>query len=329
MSLVFVAFALLACGEPEKPKETKKVEEKPACDVTIDKMGGTQWVLWRSLLVGVPDKPEPIYRMKFEGDASALKAKYSAGSSGDVYEYSCRIDGNIATCIETDPHLEGFCKAYAAAHDGVCDPAALAQIIGASATDLEPIAKAVNAELKKLKPAQAKVQRQADNRQSNKLRGKFKVAIDPKCQLTLEDKYLTMMDGKLQEFQNVLVPGSKFRKATEDFIFETCRDVESAWAPDDKDAQKSVQPPGTIKFSSTLKKGDKKAGCTYTADVYRDYVKLSSDLATTDDKKWGPRWDTMVPLAEEGKHVVFFDRYRTCGGAKEKLALSCALVRID
>ena len=36
-----------------------------------------------------------------------------------------------------------------------------------------------------------------------------------------------------------------------------------------------------------------------------------------------------VPLAESGKHAIYFDRYKTCGDKKEKIGLTCAVVRID
>jgi hypothetical protein len=329
----FVLALLVACSsEPEAPKQEAKPAE-PTCDLKIDALDGTSWVYMKPQPTG-PDQPSPITRMKLSGTGAQFTAKYTAGSLGDVYDYSCTVDNGIATCLETNTHAEAWCKAWAAVHDGTCDAAAVAGITGVPQAELDAAATKVNAELAKLKPAEKENQRKVDNAISNKIRGLFKFAVDgASCKLSVQDKYQTMVDGKLMEYDNPLPPGSKFERTKEDYIFETCSDAENAWAPSASDdgTHEPVKAAGAIKFSAVLAKEQKGAkDCAYTADVYKDWIKVQSDVASADDAKYGPRWDTTIPFTDVGRHAVYFDRYKTCaGGSKERIGLACAVVRVE
>ena len=91
-----------------------------------------------------------------------------------------------------------------------------------------------------------------------------------------------------------------------------------------------MQAAGTIKLAAILQKDQKgAASCTYSADIYRDWIKTQSDVPAGDDKKYGPRWDTQIALTEVGKHVVGFDRYKTCDGKKDRIGLTCVVVRTE
>jgi hypothetical protein len=328
---VFALTPLLAllssCAPEEAPPPPAEEKPENTCGADINTLAGSAWV-WLDPNAG--DKPSPIARLKFEDAGGALKAKYSAKSLGDVYEYNCSVKGGLATCIETDTHAEAFCKAWAASHDGVCDPAAVAQATGIPQADFDAVAKKVNDELKKLKGEEKENQKKADNSPNNKIRGKFVVAINTgTCQLTLQDKYQTMVDGRVNEYENVLGT-AKFAKAKEEYIWESCKDTDSAWAPGPDDQHAAVQPAGTIKFSAILQKDQKGAAdCSYTADVYKDWVKYQPDLVAGTDAKFGPRWDAQIPLADAGRHAVFFDRWKTCGDKKDRIGLACAVVRIE
>ncbi len=320
---------LLAVGcapeQAEAPKEDVPVD---TCGVTAATLPGSSWIHQKPTATG--DQPNPMARVKFEDAAGTLKAKYTAGSLGDVYDYTCTVKGGLATCSEDDLHAEAWCKAWAATHDGVCDPVALAAATGFPQAELDKVATKVNDELKKLKPADKEAQKKADNNPNNKIRGKFMVAVDAgNCQLTLQDKYQTMVDGRVNEYENVLGT-AKFNKAKEEYVYESCKDVDSAWAPGPDDTHLAVQPAGTIKFSAILQKDQLKGAesCTWTADVYKDWVKTQTDIAATADAKFGPRWNADLPLSEEGKHAIYFDRWKTCDGKRERVGLTCAVVRI-
>ncbi len=320
---------LFACDMPQPPQQAAK-PEKPACDADINKLAGTTWVYSKPQPTG-PNKPDPSARLRFRDEGGKLLADYTAGSQGSVYNYTCTVAANgIATCLETKPNTEGFCKAYASVHDGVCDPAAIAPIAGVSIEEATKAAEAVNKELKALKPKEKEQQRKVDNSPNNKIRGKFLVAVDKaSCQLTLQDKYQTMVDGKLNELENAIGAG-KFQKAETEYVWESCEDPDSAWAPDASDNHSAVQAPGTIKFSAMLQKKEKGGpGCTYTADTWVDWVKGPGGIAATDDPKWGPRFDVSIPISEKGRHVVYFDRSKTCDGKTERIGLTCAMVRVE
>lgn len=327
-------FALLLACAPPPPIEAPKAA-KSSCELDGAALAGTAWMFNKPNDSG-GYTPEPAARMRFRDgvgpDAGKTMADYTAGSQGSVYAYSCEFNASkkIGTCLETNNHADAFCKAYAASHDGVCDPAAVSTATGIPLDELTKVAETVNSELKKLKPAEKEVQRKADNSPNNKIRAKFNYAVDKaSCGLTIQDKYQTMVDGKLNEYENVIGAG-KFIKADQDYIFESCEDPDSAWAPGPDDEHLAVQPAGTIKFSAIFQKKEQGgAGCTYTADLYKDWVKTQSDLASVADPKWGPRFDATVPFTTKGKHVVYFDRFKTCGDKKERVGLTCAMVRVD
>lgn len=318
----------LACDVPQP--EPEKKDEKPACELDLSKLAGTAWVYNKPQPTG-PNLPDPTARMRFRDEGGALKADYTAGSSSDVFAYDCSVSGKILTCLETEPHLDAFCHAWAAVHDGVCDPAAVAAATGAPLDAATKVAETVNAELKKLKGDEIAQQRKVDNSPNNKLRSKFLLAIDPAtCGITVQDKYQTMVDGKLNEFENVL-GSAKFIKAEADYTWESCKDADSAWAPGPDDQHNPVQSPGMIKFSAMLQKDQQKdvKGCVLSADIYKDWVKGQAELQATEDAKWGPRWDTTISFTEPGKHVVYFDRWKTCDGKREHIGTTCAMVRVE
>lgn len=320
---------LAACSLPEPPKP--EAPPAPTCSVKVDALAGTAWIHMKPQPVG-PDQPNPMARLRFRDDGGKLVADYTANSAGSVYAYDCSVAGQIATCLERDTHATGFCKAYAATHDGVCDPAGAAAATGIPQAEFDKVAKQVNTELKKLKKTEAEQQRKSDNNPNNKLRGKFRAALDPAtCSLTLQDKYQTLVDGKLNEFENVL-GNAKMVKAEKEYLFESCEDADSAWAPGPDDSHLAVQAEGTIKFSAMLQAADRKkaAGCALTADVYQDWLgdKVQSAVPATEDPKWGPRWDVNLPVSGVGKHVVYFDRWKTCGEKRERIGFTCALIRI-
>ena len=319
---------LIACEMPEPP--APPAPAKPTCDLSFETLADTVWLYPKPQPSG-PPKPDPTARLRFRSEAGALKADYTAGSVSDVFKYDCTVNGAIATCLETEPHTDAFCKAYAASHDGVCDPAAVSAAIGVPLDVATKAAESVNAELKKLKGDDIAMQRKADNSPNNKLRSVIQVAVNKTtCGVTIVDKYQTMVDGRLSQFENQIGTAKFVKSDGSEYIWESCHDADSAWAPGPDDKVLAVQPAGTLKFSSILQKDQKgAASCTYDADIYADWVKKSGGLTTTEDKTYGPRWDTTIAFAEAGKHVVYFDRYKTCDGKRERVGISCAMVRVE
>ena len=318
---------LLACTPPEPPKENKT--DKPACDVALDKLAGSQWMHMKPQPTGA-DKPNPMARIKFSDDAGKLVAEYTAGSLNNVYKYACTNDGKLLDCVETADYTKGFCRASAAfTPDNKCDQALVAKVTGKTPEEVAKVATEVDAALAKLKPAERDQWKKDDNNPNNKIRGHFKVAVNPTtCGLTIQDKYQTLYNGQLAEFENVLGT-AKFVKADADYTYIPCTDSSSSWAPDDKDQHSQDQKPGTIKFSAVLQPEQRGGACTFTADIYKDWVKSQSDVPSEKDPKDGPRWNTSIPFTEAGRHVVYFDRSKTCGDKKESLGVTCVMVVVS
>ncbi len=325
LSLPLLALTLTGCaGEPPKPKESKPA--KASCELAYDKLADTVW-LRNDPATG---KPDAKTRLKFGSEGGVVKAWYTTGSIGNVYSYTCTEKGGMLDCLETDPHFEGFCKAWASVNNGVCDPAVLAPQLGTTVDALKPTADAVNKELAALKPAAKEQQRKVDNSPGNRIRSHFIAAIDrATCGITLQDKFITMFNGKVQEYENENGT-SNFIRGDKEYIWESC--AESAVSVVD-DAGKPVAgpnyPAGTLKFQGYLPEGQKAAAsCTYTADVWADWTKASSDLPGTVS---GPAvtFATALPFSEKGFHALYFDRYKTCDGKKERIGLTCGAFRIQ
>ena len=315
------------CDSPAPvPKEEPKKED--SCPLAVDTLAGTSW-LWLRPQPSGPDKPQPQTRMRFRDDGGKIKADYTASSLSEVYTYSCEIKGKIATCIEDDVHAKEWSRAWAATHEGKVDPAGLSAVTGIPAAEFERVQKDIEKEVSYLKGEERTQTFVSYNGPNNKIRGKFMVAVDKaKCMLTVQDKYIAMQDSRVVEYENP-VGTAKFQETKEGWLFEACKDVEAATTVVADGATAHTYPAGTYEFTSTLHKDEKpSAQCTYSANVWKDWLPLTPNLAPEDPK--AVKWSLKVPLSEKGPHVVSFERFKTCGGgAQEKAGISCAKIHIE
>lgn len=326
--LPLVALLLPACApqEPPKPKETAKSASN--CDVTTDTLVGTTWVHLKPQPNG-PDKPNPVTRIRFRDNGGKITADYTASSLSMVYQYDCEKSGNLLSCFEHDPHYKEWCRAWAASHDGVCDPVQLAAKIGAKPEDLADAVKTVNEEFKAAKGDERAQMMKDYNSPNNKIRGKIRAALNTgTCQITVEDKFQAMFNGQIQEYENA-VSNSKFTRTKDAYTFEKCEDLEAAHAVVPEGATARSYPAGSYTFESGLPADQKAAGgCTYAADIWYDWLLMRPGLeGKVDGAK--VKWELTVPLAGTGPHVVYFDRSKTCGDKKEPIGLSCAKLHIE
>lgn len=320
---------LCACPSPGDTKKTEEAAPPPSdCDVSMDNLDGTAWVHDKPQASG-PDKPSPVTRIRFRKDGDKLLADYSASSLSAMYTYECTAQGSLLTCKEADPHYKEWCRAWAAVNDGVCDPAALAPVIHEKAEDIAEAAKIVNEEFKKAKGDELAQMKKDYNSPNNKVRGKLRVALNKgSCKLTIEDKFQAMFEGRVQEFENA-VSNQKFSKATEPYTFEGCEDLEVARAITPEGATARAYPAGTYEFESFLPNGTKAEGsCTYTADIWKDWLPSQKGI-TGEPDKGNVRWSVKVPIDGAGPHVVYFDRFKTCGDKQERIGFSCAKIHIE
>lgn len=322
---------LVGCETPApevKPEAAKPAAD--ACPLALDKLDGTAWLWLRPQPQG-PDKPQPQTRMKFRMAEGKLKVDYTASSLSEVYPYSCEMNakGTIATCVEDDVHAKEWSRAWGATHDGKIDTAALSAATGLPAAEFDKVQKDIEKELAQLKGAERTETFKSYNSPNNKIRGKILVAVDKsKCMLTVQDKYIAMVDSRPNEFENP-VGTAKFQESKEDWLFQACKDVEAANTVVADGATAHTYPAGTYEFTSTLALDEKPdANCTYTANIWKDWLALTPNLAPDDPKK--VKWSIKVPLDQKGPHVISFERFKTCGGAApEKAGISCAKIHIE
>lgn len=320
-------FALVSCagGEPEKKPDDKKPAAASSCDVTMDSIAGTSWLY---LNPDKGDKEDAQTRLRFRKDGDTILADYSASSISAMYVYSCTRSGGLLSCDEKDPHYKEWCRAWAAAHDGVCDPAQLAPVIGAKPEDLAEAAKTVNEEFKAAKGDELAQMKHDYNNPNNKVRGRIRVALNAgTCQLTIEDKFQSMFNGQISLLEN-RVGTAKFAETKDEYLFEDCTDVDAARPNVQGNFMAEKFPSGSYEFEAHLG-ADQKAdpACTYTADVWKDWRPLQQGLAGTVDKGV-VTWKLTTPVAGEGAHAVHFKRYADCGGQKKELGVTCTKLHI-
>lgn len=328
MRALFLLPFLFACGGAEPAKPEKKAEPASTCGVTIDKMAGTSWLHLKPNATG--EKPSPVTRVRFKDEGGKLAADYTASSLSAMYAYDCSLNGKLLDCWERDHHAKEWCRAHAANNNNVCDSAFLAGLpnVGATVEEIEKVKPEVEKELKAMKGDELKQTQLAYNSPNNKIRGHFQVAINPKtCNITLADKYITLVNGKVNEFENQ-IGAATFVETKEPYLWESCEDLEVARAVVPEGATAHTYPPGTYEFESMLPAGTKAdPACTYTADVWKNWLPLTQGVEGAAKDK-DIRWSVQVPLTETGAAVVHFDRWKTCNGAKERIGLSCAKLHI-
>ncbi len=328
-SLLPLAASLLAgCSGDAPPPPKKEAPKADACPLSLDGLDGTTW-LWLRPQPSGPDQPQPQTRMRFRKDGDGLKADYTASSLSEVYTYSCAMNGKILTCLEDDVHAKEWSRAWGATHDGKIDTAALSAATGIPATEFDKVQKDIEKELAALKGAERVATFKTYNSPNNKIRGKFMVAVDKqKCMLTVQDKYIAMVDSKPAEYENP-VGTAKFQESKEGYLFTACKDVEDAITVVPDGATAHSYPAGTYEFTSMLQGAKKpEAGCTYSANIWKDWLPMTPNLPPDDPKK--AHWDVKVPLDQKGIHVISFERSKTCGtAAPVSEGMSCAQIHID
>ncbi len=328
MSRLVLLVLLAGCAGGEAPVE-KKVEAGPTCGVSVAKLGGTSWIYLKPTPEG--DKLTPLTRVRFRDEGGALKADYSASSLSAMYPYECTVTGKIADCWEADHHAKEWCRAWAATHGGTCDPAALSALpnVAATAEELEKVRPEVEKEFKGMKGEELRQTNLAYNSPNNKIRGHFQVAVNAAtCNITLVDRYITLVDGKVNEFENQ-IGAATFVETKEPYLWEKCDDLEAARAVVPEGATARAYPAGTYTFESTLPVGAKAdPACTYEADIWKNWLPMTQGVAATAKDKT-MAWSIQVPLTEKGPTVIDFDRYKVCNGNKERIGLSCAKLHIE
>jgi hypothetical protein len=327
--------ALLACDQG--PTE-------PTCDLTVDNVAGKTFVMAEAQPKG-PPVLNPLARLHFEDEGGKTVAKYTAMSLGDIYSYQCEKvekegkDPELK-CMEP-PRLQDWCEALYA-RDIKCTRKRLRKL-GAEATDeeLEKVIEDTKAAMDKVKDDEMAFKRWKAIRASlgNKLQGQLFAKVDSRCRLKIDDMYWTLKpDGTKVEDTNP-VGTNPFQKSDEDYLFLHCDNQAELY---DADAQGFPKLPITEPPQNALDKpiwyyhigeaGSKaEDGCQYSYDTFASWKPLAQNQAPTAGEDGRLVWSANHTFTEAnavkafGKTVGIFHmaRYKTCGGKKETIDVSC------
>ncbi|RME20873.1 MAG: hypothetical protein D6798_19465 [Deltaproteobacteria bacterium] len=219
-----VVLVLATACEEKKSGITVGSGAVEGCDLAIDKLADTTWVMLRPL----PDKSEikdPRTRMRILKEDGQFKVKYNVGSLADVYTYGCEIQGEELICAE-EAKLRDICQALLVG--GAECTAETLQKYEKSAT-AEEVAKAIEeatANVEKYRNTDKWKQFELNNNNlGNKLQGRLYIKVDTrKCRLRVTDNYMTIYNGKEVEDSNPVGTNPFVKWDGGELLFEHCTD---------------------------------------------------------------------------------------------------------
>lgn len=319
-------------------------EAPPACDLTLDNLDGKSFV-YLEALPGGATKENPIARVKFQKQDGKLAALYTVASLSDVYTMPCteraKGEGKELFCAE-EPRARDWCQALLVG-GAECSKKVLKDF-GATQDD-----EALNAAIKEAKETVAKYKGGEEwkkfelnnNNLGNKLQGRLYVSVDDKrCQLSVGDFYWTIFNGKPVEDSNP-VGQNPFVKTDQEWLFEHCTEggmlpgIETEPLPADLATipRSRVYELGKPYWFHYLGEKVRKAepGCTYDFDVWAQWKPVSKAVPATVDDQGNLSWkvqhtfaDPVSPMGSTNTAgVLTLIRYKTCGGAREKIDAVC------
>lgn len=327
-----LVLALLGCsmGEPPPPPPP----EPPPCTLSSDTLAGKRFVRETRSADATKDEPDNWARAEFFEENGQLKVHYNSRAPFDMYTYACKKGKGEQICLAEKPDLQQWCQTLIA-NKGSCSAAELADLTGAPVAEAQKVQEETTAKVKKLSGEQLDNMKRAFSQPNNQLRGVFKVKVNTKsCKLNVVDTYQTMVDGQLREVENY-VGNSTFVEPTQELTYDHCTDLKSlvaltaAGAPGQPGVTKvNWNTTETVPFAwvGEGKKGE--AGCTYSMDVYDEFVQVEKGKEVAAGADGALAWAFERTYATRGKKIVQMTRWKTCGGEPQKIDVGCAMVDI-
>lgn len=329
-----LATLVLAAG---CPSAEEVVEEKPACDLTLDTLAGKTFVRQVRTPDGKNWEEDTWARARFFADGDKLKVKYNTRALVDMYTYTCEKTKGEQFCRADNPDLAQWCRTLYAA-SGVCTGAEIAQYTGAPLADANAAAAEVNAGIAKMTDDQKAALKASFSQPNNQLRGVLHVKVnEEECRINVKDLYQTMTFGELRELENV-VGNARFVPSDADLVFEHCSSKEqnalvALPTPDATGIKPGMGqlkwPAGSeVTFQYAGEENVKpEAGCTYTMDSYVTYAPKEKGVAVSGDPL---TWRFSHKFDKAGKYVVHAYQNKACGGGEPALAnVTCAVVLVE
>ncbi len=339
----FLLSLLILTGCPAEPPAEVKAPES-TCELTPENLAGRVFVR-QTEEEGKGWVDDAFARLKFSDEGGVTKARYSVRSLNSVYGYTCKpAKGDKKAdllCLQDEPNLIEFCRSLTA-NTGGCTADQLASVLGepAATPDMVKAVDQVAGEVKKLSPDALKQFNTMYNSPNVQLRGLLKVKIKAtkdECRLTIADLYETFSEGKRREMENYVGQGARFVQTKKEFLFEHCTDTANLVATADPESRPAPGEGQTewAKGSTAIFRyvgpdaGKTEAGCSYTMDTWLNFEAVGTAVPVQTDTKGKPDWSFSRGLTEPGRAVAHIVRYKACGGAPEKISVSCAPVKVQ
>lgn len=331
-----LALSLACNNEPPKP-------DKPACELAGNQVAGHTFVMVDEKQSGQRSLDRRA-RMTFEQDGDALKMKYTVKSLVNVYDYTCSEDSGGRLRCYTTPDIDRICRSLEVFEEGSCTPDKVKELGFEVASDVfDEALKATKEEVAKMKESpQWKQYQLMYNNVGNAVQGMVVAKVNEKrCELNIDDMMIVLHDGKVKQDFNP-VGANPFAKVDEELLFVDCpndtvlADHDSAELPKDLNTLQPLtdREPGEEVHYFYLDEVALKPeeGCTYSADLYANYVpkKQGVEISANDEGKL--QWNVAYAWSdEERKHlakgkkggVFTMVRKKTCGGETKVIDAVC------
>ena len=321
------------------------------CDLNLDAMAGTTWVMDRIN----PDRstePDHKTRLRFQQEGDLLKAHYNVSSVGDMYTYTCERRKRDLYCLHDldEDFVYRTCASMEVQGVGCTADKIRARAPGVAAEVLEAGVKAAMEDVAtKFKDKESDAYKQykfAHSNLGNKLQFVLYAEVESNtCQLMITDDYFVLYEGNWREDSNP-VGRNAFVQSEEALWWEDCTDYTYLFARKEADfpakPEKTSQcQAGPCSFgvgeaANFLYVGpdgaEPEEGCTYSMDIGVDGKPVKTGVAAATAKVGGKdrvHWVASHSFTEPGLHALAMARSKTCGGKTEKIDVTCAPAKVQ
>lgn len=348
-----IGLALTAC-EPSGNSLNLPEDGVEDCKYqTWDDLNGSTWVYNMLATDGSGTREEDIKtRVMFFKEGEQLKAKYTVGSYSDVYTYTCNERAGELACFE-EPKVKDWCQALMVVDKECTFEKLSGWDSNLTQAEFDEGFKAAQENIEKYKAGDQWEQFVFNNNNlGNKLQGRLYAKIKTeKCYLQVTDNYMTIFDGEKKEDSNP-VGTDQFVLSEQELMFEHCTDssdlvpMKVEAFPETAEAVQPCIPNRNCGFAGEetayfhyigIDGRETKEGCTYSYDVWADWVPKDKGQAAEivefngkNEARYG--FSMSFPASETGEpeaHVVEMVRYAECDGKKEQVEVACTLLLVQ
>ncbi len=344
-----------SCGE-EKTTNLGGLGQE--CDLSLDNLTGTDWVMNR-ILPGFETSEDNGVRLRVYEEGGELRALYNSGSKGDMYEFNCERRPADVFCrnVMNKDFLYRTCASLAVQGLGCTAEAILEFRPDADRALVDEAVTRVTEDMEKFgeNPEENPEYRNytfAHNNLTNILTFQLYLEVDRNtCEFMLTDEYKTLVKARdaAPSWKSDLtsVGRNNFVPAPENLFWGDCDEHSFLYArtetdfPDTPETTTRCDPPNcgfavgdAVNFLyAGPESAEAEEGCTYSMDLVVDGVVIREnstvEAGETTRGKSRLHWATAYSFTAPGPHYVAMPRNKTCaGGAEELVDVTCVPVLV-